>query len=899
MTSETKRDETKVNKSKKKQSPPAKRFFVVSCLFCDQEKISDDHGQQSTADESRQRKAEMTDDSDAYWICPACAISERERTEALEATLLLDRESCTRTIPKGCTNFEDNVDPEACNCQACVERRDLEMEQQRELRSLQKAWVQLRHAMRHMYRDGLDKELKSGKGKQFDEHKLKELVHLLVDRDAHQLYQRLESQGREYVMEMKVNLLQIIVSPDKVGLELPSDDSTTVSLDQAKLFLKSTLDYFSRYQDTVRNMYCFMQELDRVHLEKFGITWKVINHHLFDAVVYQDSLIVNNLPAMAKQLGVELVCPDDETDEDKKRRHAAEAKLNLPPAALELAQSFRALDKLMRTSREIWEKANQRMEDYTAKQMRLYKATLKAKQKMLKEDLEFFKQQRRLLERYVSKSKDTKSTEQTKTSSEEELAQFAETLRNLLANGRRGRQHTAAQVECTRCNLRHCPCDECTISHVITCGLVTEDDQDLGPLPTSILDEMAPFEFDMDQSSETTTSSDSEDDTASDDDNNEMVYRKDRTLGMCSDMRKVAKRSGKYSGVILPAAPTLFTLHDQTLPSNDVQQHLSNVYGDWELPYDPTARLFSGLPADLCRRDSIDSNFNTKRSPSKLIDTKKMNGNRAEACGNRRETSKTAPTSRHRTHSLPLSPDGGISKAKECLSKALAEQLPFDASKIPPDVFKLMKEETLAKAFTMAAANRGYVKRPPNDQYYNWKDLEKIDWKDMNVDAEALKRFYEQHAHEVKVVGETKLKDAKSASAQVHASVACQVETAGDDTEDDDEEEDDDEDSWSGSSERSGKDGRHCDCCYCEMFGHGGGQEGKGACGRAPQIRERLRLKLKRKETERVQGDGQEEVNTLNAPPAEKLSRPATPHEGTKGDQPIDTLLEFINGPQT
>ena len=83
----------------------------------------------------------------------------------------------------------------------------------------------------------------------------------LVDRDAHQLYQRLESQGREYVMEMKVNLLQIIVSPEKVGLELSTDDSTSITLEQAKLFLKSTLDYFSRYQDTVRNMYCFMQEL--------------------------------------------------------------------------------------------------------------------------------------------------------------------------------------------------------------------------------------------------------------------------------------------------------------------------------------------------------------------------------------------------------------------------------------------------------------------------------------------------------------------------------------------------------------------------------------------------------------------------------------------------------------
>lgn len=48
-----------------------------------------------------------------------------------------------------------------------------------------------------------------------------------------------------------------------------------------------------------------------------------------------------------------------------------------------------------------------------------------------------------------------------------------------------------------------------------------------------------------------------------------------------------------------------------------------------------------------------------------------------------------------------------------------------------------------------------------------------------------------------------------------------------------------------------------------------------------------------------MQGDGQEETNTLNTPPAEKLSRPATPHETTKGDQPIDTLLEYINGPRT
>jgi hypothetical protein len=42
------------------------------------------------------------------------------------------------------------------------------------------------------------------------------------------------------------------------------------------------------------------------------------------------------------------------------------------------------------------------------------------------------------------------------------------------------------------------------------------------------------------------------------------------------------------------------------------------------------------------------------------------------------------------------------------------------------------------------------------------------------------------------------------------------------------------------------------------MFGHGGGQDGRNSCGRAPQIRERLRLKLKRKDEQRAQGDGQE-----------------------------------------
>lgn len=117
----------------------------------------------------------------------------------------------------------------------------------------------------------------------------------------------------------------------------------------------------------------------------------MINHHLFDAVIYQDELLTVNLPVLSKILGyrfdnrnkggykldnhnnknifrVDLIT-EDETDEERQRRSALEASIpNLSPGVLELAHSFRALDRLMRTSREIWHKAHNLMQIYATKQ---------------------------------------------------------------------------------------------------------------------------------------------------------------------------------------------------------------------------------------------------------------------------------------------------------------------------------------------------------------------------------------------------------------------------------------------------------------------------------------------------------------------------------------------------
>lgn len=104
--------------------------------------------------------------------------------------------SCARRLSMQSDPGE--VDPNSnCACQACVERkcdkktnilsffhlnyqfcifRHLEQEQIREVQDLQKCWVQLRHAVRQMYRDRLLRDGVTGKGKKFDVVKLKDLV---------------------------------------------------------------------------------------------------------------------------------------------------------------------------------------------------------------------------------------------------------------------------------------------------------------------------------------------------------------------------------------------------------------------------------------------------------------------------------------------------------------------------------------------------------------------------------------------------------------------------------------------------------------------------------------------------------------------------------------------------
>lgn len=39
-----------------------------------------------------------------------------------------------------------------------------------------------------------------------------------------------------------------------------------------------------------------------MYLKQFGVTWKIVNHHIFDKVIYQDELFRSFVPYMEAAL---------------------------------------------------------------------------------------------------------------------------------------------------------------------------------------------------------------------------------------------------------------------------------------------------------------------------------------------------------------------------------------------------------------------------------------------------------------------------------------------------------------------------------------------------------------------------------------------------------------------
>ncbi|XP_072262642.1 protein FAM193A isoform X3 [Pyxicephalus adspersus] len=328
-----------------------------------------------------------------------------------------------------------------CSCEACNERREISAESERESQQLQNYWSDVRYMIRCIYRqagtplaDDQDQSLVPEKDG------IKELVDRLCERDPYQLYQRLEQQAREYVLEMKVRLLKHLSLGFKVTPSIQGPP-------QAHQFISLLLEEYSALCQAACTIGTFLITLENEHLKKFQVTWELHNKHLFENLVFSEPLLQNSLPALVSQLRLGTASHDSYSEDMYST----------------LLQRYLQLEQEMGQIAEEWLECQKRIDNYVDEQM-----ALKTKHRMLKEDWEFFKQRLFIEEQLNNKKALTGENN------------FADKMRHMLST-------RMCMSDCPNCNYRRrCTCDDCSLSHILTCGIMDtpiSDDIHLNPLP--------------------------------------------------------------------------------------------------------------------------------------------------------------------------------------------------------------------------------------------------------------------------------------------------------------------------------------------------------------------------------------------------------------------------------
>ncbi|KTF76129.1 hypothetical protein cypCar_00038403 [Cyprinus carpio] len=297
-----------------------------------------------------------------------------------------------------------------CSCEACYERRlvyffiydalivvplvrEITAESERESQQLQNHWSEVRYLVRCIYRQ-TGTPLADDQEQPLDRDKdsMKELVDRLCEKDPYQLYQRLEQQAREYVLEMKVRLLKHLSSGSK------APGAVAQGPPQAHQFISLLLEEYNALCQAARTISSFLLTLENEHLQKFQVTWELHNKHLFENLVFSEPILHNSLPALVARLRQGTTSHDSYSED----------------MYCTLLERYHQLDQEMSAVALEWLECEKRIDDYVDEQL-LFKVegqnltnqrtephkslinrnmSLRTKQRMLKEDAEIFKQKR-------------------------------------------------------------------------------------------------------------------------------------------------------------------------------------------------------------------------------------------------------------------------------------------------------------------------------------------------------------------------------------------------------------------------------------------------------------------------------------------------------------------------
>eukprot|EP00095_Tigriopus_kingsejongensis_P010157 maker-scaffold575_size133042-snap-gene-0.40 protein:Tk10157 transcript:maker-scaffold575_size133042-snap-gene-0.40-mRNA-1 annotation:"Uncharacterized protein C4orf8" len=234
-----------------------------------------------------------------------------------------------------------------------------------EVDRLRQCWSSLKADLSQTYRMVLSGQWSEPSAARPELTSLKERIHELRWRDSHQLFQRLEGVVQEHVVLIKDRLLATL-----------NDGASSPHL--AQTFIQDLLDGFDNVCTAAQLVSPSMTDLEADHLSRFSLTWDVLNKHLYQALVYSDPVIQNNLPILISQLRSLFPEPDHE------------AKYT------DLVRRYLDFDVEMENIGTFWHTSEILLLEYNEQQEKL-----RLKQKMLKDDWEKFKAQRREFEEEI------------------------------------------------------------------------------------------------------------------------------------------------------------------------------------------------------------------------------------------------------------------------------------------------------------------------------------------------------------------------------------------------------------------------------------------------------------------------------------------------------------------
>uniref|UniRef100_T1J0Y6 Ubiquitin-like domain-containing CTD phosphatase 1 n=1 Tax=Strigamia maritima TaxID=126957 RepID=T1J0Y6_STRMM len=387
------------------------------------------------------------------WVCAECRHSvEEDSQNDSDYPILAPDNLFLHPSPHDLTSCPVQgshcADSAIGSCETCARKR---LEEQ-ENNQLQTDWIELHYGIWQIYRNvgigSANTEICAQLAESLSMEKIQELVDRLCVLDPQQLFQRLETQVHEAMINSKMHLLQLL------PVALTSTVNKQLNLEAATQFVQALLNDYLKLCTACGQVAPLLKQLESETLKKFNLTWELVNRHLFQSIVHMDPLIQKSLPNFISHL---------RTSQD----HSSKTD------AVSLYERYLKFNDEMNAISTVWQReAEHFIQEYNAEQL-----ALKAKQKLLQDDWELFKMQRKLLEQQLQKDKIPITDDCS--------ASFNDTMQQMLS----GNKSIMDDCHCPHCNKNQCPCDECSISHMFTCGLITPPET---PIPDELLVATAP-----------------------------------------------------------------------------------------------------------------------------------------------------------------------------------------------------------------------------------------------------------------------------------------------------------------------------------------------------------------------------------------------------------------------